>query len=405
VLLGVLGVGLLVKLAWIMWAPESVGTPAAQRIDRVDHCLDAPTQVEHRRAALKALLDHPVAVRADCWAPVYLPHTVRRGDVEAPRAAIARYRLQYLASVPQQEQDSITIYADRASGLAWKVMVNGVNVADNLDDWRMTWIRPLTARVPRDVAQSGALQLELVFAYDVGSGHALTPIWVGPTASLARRVAWRDAMQFMMPQACSIVLLIVGTFFMGFWLSRRQDSSHPLLGLASIAWSACNLQYVLRRADDPALEAWFNGIVIASVLWFMWFVYLFALRFASRRLRWVERSLPAYVFGMTVLALPPLGLLDEEGLAFLVANDCVAAAITLLICWLAIRGGSLELKVIAASLVLGLIAGTHDIALLANAAPPDHIYLLPYTGVPIFASFLFAVQRRYVGAINAHEES
>ena len=184
---------------------------------------------------------------------------------------------------------------------------------------------------------------------------------------------------------------------------RRQETSHLLLALASIAWSVCNLQYVLRRADDPVLANWYDALVVLSVTWFMWLVYLFALRFYPRRIRWAEWLLPSYVLVASVFTLPQFGALEDQGLAFLVANNFVAAGVTLLICILAVLGKALELRVIAVTLVIALAAGTHDVALLAGLVPPDHIYLLPYTGLPIFGAFLLAVQRRYVRAINEHE--
>src|SRR5258708_22614762 len=71
--------------------------------------------------------------------------------------------------------------------------------------------------------------------------------------------------------------------------------------------------------------------------------------------------------------------------------------------WMAIRGGRLELRIIAAALAVTIIAGAHDVALLGQRFDHEGIYLLPYCGMLLFGSFLFAVQRRYVHAINAYD--
>jgi len=85
------------------------------------------------------------------------------------------------------------------------------------------------------------------------------------------------------------------------------------------------------------------------------------------------------------------------------ANLTVAALVAAHIGWLAIHGGSLELRVIAAALAVTIVASAHDVGLLAQRIDQEGIYLLPYCGMLLFGSFLFAVQRRYVHAINEYD--
>lgn len=401
------GALLLAKLAGLLLAPWTDHPALDARFDRMELCLDVALSIEQRRHALHALLARPMPEPGLCWRTVTLPHVeeASAGSVSL-RSPVARawYRARFTVPEDWPATEPLLIYAPRAAGLAWQVRVDGEAIADNLDDWRMTWIRPVTATVPAGLIRPGkTLDIDLLVAYVPQAGHALTRVSMGTANALGPTVRLREFLQFTMPQACSIVLLVVGTFFFGFWLTRRQETSHLLLALASVAWSVCNLQYVLRRADDPAIESWYSTLVTASVTWFMWLVYLFALRFHPRRLRWAEWLLPTYVLAMAVLTLPHFGVLDDQGVAFLSANDLVAASITLLICSLAVRSKSLELRIIAVTLLLALAAGTHDIALLAGMVPPEHLYLLPYTGILIFGSFLFAVHRRYVHAIGAYE--
>ena len=406
--LGAVGLAMLAKLTAVLWTPESARTPAAVWVQRIDRCLEAAIALEHRRRALDRVLDRAQPDFKACRQSVTLPTVVQTDASELPSSgsplARAWYRLTFAVPPAWPKGEPLMVFAPRTTGLAWKLMVDGRAIADNLDDWRMTWIRPVAATVPAALLDPGqALQIDLLVAYDVRSGHALTRVLVGPESAVEGHLKWREAIQFTMPQACSVVLLVLGGFFISVWAARRRDGAPLLLGLASVPWSVCNLQYVLPRADDPTLERWYNGIVIVSVVWFMWLVYLFALRTYPRRLRWAEWSMSVYVLVMSIVALPNPGLLDDEGLVFLIANDGVAAAVTVLICVLAVRSQSTELRVIALALLVALGAGTHDIALLAGWTPPHHIYVLPYAGVLVFCSFLFAVQRRYVHAIQAHE--
>jgi len=50
-----------------------------------------------------------------------------------------------------------------------------------------------------------------------------------------------------------------------------------------------------------------------------------------------------------------------------------------------------------------MLAGAHDVALLAQQVSIESVYLLPYGTLLLFASFLTALQRRYVGAIDQAE--
>lgn len=407
-MLGLVGLALVVKLVTVLAAPYGVG-PEPVRFDRAEHCVEAPVAASYRRQGLAAVLDRPFAGASACWKPVALPAHVdaAAGPAERHPQAVARawFRVRYKVPPEGLAGEHLLIYVPRIMGSAWQLSVDGVALADNLDDWRMTWNTPVAATVPSAQVQPGqVLNVDIKVAYLPELGHSMARVTVGPAGLVGRSAAWREFLQVTMPQACSALLLLLGAFFFAFWLVRRHETAHLLLALASVAWCVSNLQYVLPRHDDPALEAWYDGIVNMSVAWFMWLLYQFALRFDNRRIRWVEWALPLYVAVMSVLALPYQGpMLDKLGVLFQSTNVVVAVGVTLLIGVLAWRGGSAELRVIAAALLVALLAGTHDVALLAQAVHPESIYLFPYAGVLVFGSFLFALQRRYVQAIEGHE--
>jgi signal transduction histidine kinase len=354
------------------------------------------------------LLAQPATTRAGCWQDLALPYVedALAPSFETGRQLLGRatFRVDYTVPRDWDPAEALTVYAPRAMGMAWQVRIDGQVVNDTLEDWRMTWNTPVSARLPSTRFQAGqTLQIQIGVAYVPKGGYSMSRITIGPAGVVGRDLALRQYLQGAMPQACSTALLLLGGFFLAFWFLRREESAHLLLACAALAWSVSNLQYILPRHDDPLLEACYSAIVNMAVSWFMWLVYLFVLRFDARRAPWVERLLPAYVLTMSVLAIPMSGLIVDAGLLFQAVNALVAAAVTLLIAARALRGGSKELRVVSAALVLAQLAGAHDVALLAGKVPPESVYLLPYSSLLVFGSLLFALQCRYVHALDAHE--
>ena len=165
----------------------------------------------------------------------------------------------------------------------------------------------------------------------------------------------------------------------------------------------CNLQYVLPRREDPLLNAWYSAVAGPSISWVMWLIYLFVLQLDTRFSRVIALAMPPFVLVMSILALPIVPLNENVGTYYQGTNLIVAALVAARIGWVAIHGGSLELRVIAAALGVTILAGAHDLGLLAQRFDHEGIYWLPYCGLLLFGSFLFAVQRRYVHAINAYD--
>jgi len=65
-------------------------------------------------------------------------------------------------------------------------------VADNLDDWRMTWNSPITVRLGSAHFHPGdRLDIAVGIAFEPQVGHALARLSVGPTNALAQRLAIR----------------------------------------------------------------------------------------------------------------------------------------------------------------------------------------------------------------------
>jgi signal transduction histidine kinase len=383
------------------------GPVVPTRLESAKLCTDPPLNTLHEIAGFSELLSNAAPT---CEESVTLPHRSPGEGIQALKsesAPVGRawYQVQYVIPGAWTVDDQLMIYVPRVMGLAWQVRVDDQIVNDNLDDWRMTFNRPIAVNLngarfrPGDIVKIG-----LQVAYEPAIGHSMARISVGPGSSLSNRLAIRQFFQFVMPFACCVTLLAMGVFFLLFWGARRVERTHLYLALSCIAWCICNVQYVLPRRNELLLDEWYSAVTGSSISWVMWLVYLFVLQLDARFSRIIAIGFPFYVLIMTVLATPFVPLNDDVGVIYHSANVIVALIVTTRIAWVAYHGGSVELRVICAALGISILAGGHDVGLLGGKFDPEGIYYLPYCSMLLFGSFLFAVQRRYVRAINEHEQ-
>jgi signal transduction histidine kinase len=406
-LLAIAGVGLLTILAVALTIPvrtQLIDT----RFDSARLCTEAPVDTAYSRAGLSALLAR--GPPADCAQRVLLPYRSQPGDVKLRRKNIgplglAWYFVRYDIPEGWKPDDRLMIYSPRLLGVAWQTRVNDRFIFDDLDDWRMTWNRPIAPNLSSARFRPGDhLDIAIGIAFEPQVGHALSHISVGPAGTLAQRLAIREFLQFVMPVACSVTLMAMGVFFMLFWWSRRSERMHLFLALSCIAWCVYNLQFVLPRRDEATLDSWYSAVTGPAITWVMWLIYLFVLQLDKRFSRVIAFGMPPFVLAMTVIALPLIPLNEYAGVFYQGANVIVALLVAGRIGWMAIHGGSLELRVISFALVLASLIGAHDLGLLMQRIDAEGIFLTPYSSMLIFGAFLFAVQRRYVHAINQHEQ-
>jgi signal transduction histidine kinase len=407
--LGWIAVALLAVLAYTLAANGDAGPPP-QRFEAAELCVQHTTEQRYAREGFGAVFAAEAQLRPSCWAPVSLPQHIHPDQPSlqgaSPELFQAWFRLHYTPPPGMPAGEAVLIYVPRVMGAAWQVRVDGAQVANNLDDWRMTWNKPLAIRLDPSRARAGQpLDIRIGVIRRSQYGASMSPITVGPATAVTPHLAWRTMLQTTMPAASTVVLLLMGGFFFAFWLARRSEGIHLLLALASVAWCVCNLQYVMHRPDDATLANWYASIVNMAICWVMWLLYRFVLRIdEGPRVRWLESALPWYVLFMSAIAIPIWPFTDDVGVLYQLANAAVGVGVTVVItrqAWR--RDGLLEVRVISTALTLSLAAGAHDVALLAQLITPESIYLLPYGTLLLFASLLFAVQRRYVAALAETE--
>ena len=405
-LLGVVGAALLVILVVVLLIPVDSSVDAT-RLDGASLCTMPPVDTAYSRAALGDRLSRTPPPQ--CSELVTLPYKSGSTELQLRRhnvapLGLAWYLVRYEIPAAWKSNDQLMIYSPRLLGVAWNMRVNNQLVADDLSDWRMTWNRPIAANLANVQFRPGdKLDVAIGVVFEPWAGHAMARVSVGPASALGPRLAIREFLQFVMPVACSVTLLAMGLFFLMFWGSRRAERTHLYLALSCIAWCVCNLQFVLPRRDDATLDAWYGAVTGPSITWVMWLIYLFVLQLDKRFSRLIAIGMPPFVLIMSIVALPLIPLNEYAGMFYQAANVTVAVLVAGRIGWMAIRG-SIELRIISVALAAASIAGVHDLGLLSQSFDHEGIFLTPYTSMLIFGSFLFAIERRYVHAINAHEQ-
>ena len=323
------------------------------------------------------------------------------------------YRLRY-APADGQWPTSVAIYMPRLVTLAAAVLVKTESgwrpVFDNQAGAREQWVRPLWAVFPAALTAKTASRqgeaIEVVIAVPVlrDSFYSVSTVWLGAREELEPLYNRRWALQIGVPQATGLTLVVLGLFAMALWMRRREEPAYLLFALSSVAWLVRNLHYHIDMPRTPLGLDWFWWATHASLSWVMLLTILFALRFARQRHTMFERMLIGFVVVSSVLTMPQWDALSDTLVLQHIVNAVVGALATLFVAWLALRDGIRELMLIAAALVLGLALGVHDLALLGGWAWPEHIYLMPFATLVIVATFLYAVQQRYVGALVQVEQ-
>lgn len=410
----VLGVGLLGALSWVLY---QMGTapPSGQgrgHFDEADFCAQPPVLASVDRPGLAAAMARAgePEPEAACWRRVTLPWREPASAMlfETRQQPISRswFRMQYAVPALWPAGQDLTLFIPRAMGAAWQLRVGDVTLADNLDDWRMTWNRPVVVTVPARLLQpGGTLEIRFLSVSVAAIGNAVGLVTLGPTSTMQLAIAFRQYLQSTLPQAASAAMLLMGLFFFLFWWARPAESEYLLLAVSGLVWSVCNLQFLLPRSNDPALDDWYWTLVHhLPITWLNLLIYQFAMRFSEHRIAWLDRLLPWYVIAMSLAALPLWPGSQDRSLMMVAIYTGVGIVYIGTICWMAAIGRSVEMRVIAATLALGAAAGINDLLLAARWADPQGIFLLPGTGLLIYAAFLYAVQRRYVAAIRAREE-
>lgn len=342
------------------------------------------------------------------WHPVDLPQAIQRKPTTRAAVNLPLPTVWYRTACPvPAAQETLALYLPRVNGGPLQVWLRTAQATrqllDNSPAWPSQWNQPILLRLPSAAAQPhGSCRLFLALPPRADGSYALSRLWLGAETELQSLWSARQRWVVTVPLAASTTLVMLGLFSLAFWWRRRQDTAYLYFGLASLAWWLRNLHYGIELPQNLDALRWFWWATDASMTWVMLLVYLFSLRFATRSFPWVERLLLGFALLISTVSMPFLPWALDTPLLLHAANTLVAMGVTLLIAGSAWRG-SRELRVLALALCTCLGLGVHDLALLQLRISPENLYLMPYAMVLVLGAFLYAVNRRYIGALEHAE--
>jgi signal transduction histidine kinase len=346
------------------------------------------------------------------WQPVGLPHVLPRGlapaadsdpidiawvRVPLPPEARALERGTLRLYVPRwQTIGQVAVYVDgrlihrSGAGPVW----NGFN--------HPLWL-PLDAVPAADPPGHVLIRIDHLRS----AGAALSTVWVGDDAGLARGRWLRELVQAGLPQWTGATVLVIGLFALCVWTVRREVE-YGLFFLAAVMLFVRNLHYHLGLEPLPMPEAWFGWLTVHAMSGLAITVNIFGLRLHGKRYPAIEWPLIALAGGAALLGMPGLGLwqplaaLAPLFTAAVLAGFLLLSALGLWSAWRARAGDSLLLMVMN---ILSVPAAAHDVLLQNYRLDIERVYLLPLTTIGLFAAYLFVMVRRYVGAIRSSERA
>jgi signal transduction histidine kinase len=361
-----------------------------------------------RQGGMEPRVPPPLPSDTQAWLPTTLPaHTLGGVDPDGPidnlvlPVTLWWYRLRYV--VPPGMEGPLAIYIPRVVGAA--VQVVSLESGRWLVRWDGTeqrqdqWNRPVLVQLGDAGPQGRVVDVAIRLTRQTNGPHSLTDISIGPLLTLEHRAQARILLQLVAPQVSSLTFASLGLVALLYWLGRRRDHSYLLFTLTAVAWTLRNLHYYVSTPLSEPAKAWFWWVSNASLSWVVVLIYLFAMRFHSRRFARVEWLLVGFVSIVSVLTVPPLWAASVNVLGLHLLNTVVALVSLMWLSWAAWREGGHELRIVTFALWVTALAGFHDVLLAQGVVPLESVYLLPLATMVIFLAFLQAAQLRYSHAI------
>jgi signal transduction histidine kinase len=341
------------------------------------------------------------------WQPVTLPDDWSRTRPAAD--GDAWYRVAFDAGATP----SLTaIYVPRLS-MVGRPFVNGVQLADGgrfSEPVSRLWYRPQLYWVPRTVLQPGPNVFHLrLRAYRDNQG-GVSEIYAGDPSVLETR--WRRHVlhQVTAMQATTGITFALGGLVLVAWSVLRRPGAYGYFGLAAMCWTLHSLLVLAVDIPVPAL-VW-EVLIVASLIWVVVSMMLFALRFAGLRRPWLERAALVYAVGAPLV-------LWAAGLAqiFAIANALLLLLIGIgayefkILFDVARRRRSAESLLLVGAALFVLSLGAHDWfnrqGAFAYAQPFTLHYGAPVLFIAVFWNMLgqVAAGRRAAETLNVELEA
>lgn len=269
------------------------------------------------------------------------------------------------------------------------------------------WRRPLVFALPPAQLHVGDNLITVrVAASSDGSGFLAAPL-VGPLASLSADADQRRLWLQVLPQITAAGMAAVAALMLLLWAMRRHETLYLAYGLGMLAWAAHNLNFFVQAPPmpTPTWEALAYLTLGAFVLATMFFIH----RMLEVRRPRIELWFTAFVgLGVPLFLLLPqaAGLWFGDHLWNTIVMG-VGLYLMLYVQLEAWRRRSAELQLLAASGVLIVAFGVHDLLISRAVLPWGSGYMLHYAaGAPLlaFTGLLIGRFARSLGAVERMNE-
>lgn len=274
------------------------------------------------------------------------------------------------------------------------------------------WNVPPLLVLPASMPLSGE-EIEVIVAVQHRGKLAISAIQFGPyPGALLNRYEARVFAETSVPKMVTAVMLAFGAFTLGVWWRRRGETHYLLFSGAMLAWSTYLLPNYYTPGDGFTTLSrlyWWAGAI--SVVWLVYFMYTFGLRFLAARTR-LPSVLLAYAGASTLITLALSQFDQSRGALYVLAWEAVnllapvlSAIAVVLATRAAWRACTPEGWLLVAALWAELGLNVYDRLLAESLVPIDGIDLQPFGALFVFAAFGYAIMRRYVAALADAENS
>jgi signal transduction histidine kinase len=408
-LAGLFGALLLLVVLWMLCSTDSTeGTLI--RFEQASRCEEPPSIAPLNSKGIATVLDQPVHTTSDCWHPMVLPENNKpqniKLDVNKPQLRRIWYRVRWTIPEHLDTTKPLMVYSPRIIANAWQVRVDGIPSAENRSNWRFTVYTPLavtffvTTTAPKDT-----LDIDIGVVASEADGYSMSRISIGDASKLHSQQVFREYLQVTVQQASSAVMFMTGIFFMCLWLARRSETEYLMLTFLSFAYGIGYLRFILLQTYEPQQELWLTALLThLPSLWTVWLYYLVAARFADYTNRWLEWLLWCYVISLSLIMLLFTALNYDFGSLYAVFSLTIGVFCISAILRQTFFTPSIELRALSFTMIVSMLAGINDTAILLNFANPEGLLLSNYCGLLLFATCLFIIQHRYAKAITGQEQ-
>ncbi|MES2129690.1 MAG: ATP-binding protein [Pseudomonadota bacterium] len=234
--------------------------------------------------------------------------------------------------------------------------------------------------------------------------EALSTVWVGPEDALRWRFQLRTLLQTELPALCGVTMPVVGLFSLFIWFKRRREWRYLIYAFIAILSSVRGLLFFLGHPIGDDMPTWLR---INSLFWLITASHYFIRDLHRQPQRWLTRGLLGLTALVSLLTLPPLGLVDRSivtpnllSLLLLLAGGTVTVA-GLHASWRQVPQGVL----VATCFGLGVVLGIGDGLMQSNLIGMEGVFPGSYSMTLSFFSCTYIMFRQYLGAIGEVERS